>query len=338
MKKADNQLISVIIAAYNIEAYLPRCMDSLLSQTYDNLELILVNDGSTDGTGKLCDYYAAKDVRVRVIHQENRGLSGARNAGLSIARGAYIGYVDGDDWVEPDMYKEMYRACKLQDAQVAVCAYKQVGNEKAEQSFTKEHYVLDREEALDIYLCDNRLFHIYNSVWSKLFQRELVEGMLFPEGKKSEDIMYTTKALANCRKCVFLDIPYYNYVIDRPGSIMNRGLHQRRFDDEIPFWEEQITYLAERGMELHAQKAAYHFYRRMLFYYLDFSERKMKNSCKELAELLENQKERIQEVYRQDFVATGDKMRMKLFLKNPKAYKSVAGLYEKVVVPLKQKE
>lgn len=335
--KAENQLISVIVAAYNIEAYLSRCMDSLLSQTYDNLEIIVIDDGSVDGTGEICDSYAKRDARVKVIHQKNKGLSGARNAGLAVANGAYIGYVDGDDWVEPDMYREMICACELQEAQVAVCAYRQIGNENAAQAFSMEHYVLSGEEALDTYLCDNRHFHIYNSVWSKLFQRDLVEGIMFPEGKKSEDIMYTTKALANCHKCVFLDIPYYNYVIDRPDSIMNRGLHQRRFQDEIPFWQEQIAYLKERDKKLSAQKAAYHFYRRLLFYYVDFAERKMKASCKELFALINSEKERIQEIYGQDFVSAGDKMRMKLFLKSPQTYYAVVKMYDKAIVPLRQK-
>lgn len=348
----DNKLISIIVAAYNIEECLPRCMDSLLMQTYQELEIIVVDDGSKDHTGAICDQYAKTDSRIQVIHQENQGLSGARNAGLSIAKGDYIGYVDGDDWIEPEMYQAMLEACEEEKAQIAVCAYKQIKERenqkddsnclenteyktKAAQMETKDRkYVLTRQEALDIYICDNKSFHIYNSVWSKLFRRDLIEDMRFPIGKKSEDIMYTTKALANANCCVFLDVSYYNYVLDRTGSIMNEKLHERRFNDEIPFWEEQIAYLKEIGMEEMSEKAFYHFCRRMLFYFIEFKDKKMKVSAKEAVKLLKSQKEKIREIYQKDFAKKGDRARIKLFLLNPDLYYCFAKGYEQFVIPL----
>lgn len=335
-RDVDEKLISVIVAAYNIEAYLPRCLDSLLSQTYSHLEIILVDDGSEDGTGEICDKYAKRDTRIKVIHQQNMGLSGARNTALLNAGGEYIGYVDGDDWVEPEMYKEMYRACELQGAELAVCAYRQIGNEKEQESFSRKQYVLTREEALDLYVCDDRDYHIYNSVWSKLFKREIVKGAEFPVGKKSEDIMYTTRAMVNCSKCVFLDVPYYNYVMDREDSIMNQGIHQRRFQDEIPFWKEQIAYFSSAGMSRLSEKAAYHFYRRMLFYYIDFKDRKMKTSCKDMVALLDRERQEIARIYQKDFVTAGDRARMKLFLSSPGGYYHIVKLYERIVIPLRQ--
>ena len=114
-----NELISIIVPVYNIKEYLPRCVDSLREQTYPNIEILLVDDGSTDGTGALCDELAAKDERIRVFHKENGGSSSARNIGLSKAQGEYIGFVDSDDYVEPDMYECLYRALQEQDAQIA---------------------------------------------------------------------------------------------------------------------------------------------------------------------------------------------------------------------------
>lgn len=331
----EEKLISVIVAAYNIEDYLPRCLDSLLSQTYANLEILVVDDGSSDGTGGICDRYAAKDSRIKVIHQQNMGLSGARNSALAIAAGEYIGYVDGDDWVEQNMYREMYYACEQQGAELAVCAYRQIGgNEK--QNFSNKRYVLTGEQALDVYICDDKPYHIYNSVWSKLFRRDIVENLQFPIGKKSEDIMYTTYALTKCHSCVFLDTPYYNYVMDRENSIMNQSLHHRRFQDEIPFWKEQIEYLDSIGMELPAQKASYYFYRRMLFYYIDFKDRKMGKSARVLFRMLHKERSIIWRIYGESFVKTGDKLRMRLFLFAPGLYYDVAKLYERIVVSLRQ--
>lgn len=335
-KKMDEKLISVIVAAYNIEEYLPRCLESILSQTYTNLEILLVDDGSEDDTGIICDKYAAQDSRIIVIHQENKGLSGARNAALSVAQGAYIGYVDGDDFIEPDMYKEMYRACEQQNAEIAICAYREVGANVCGGTFSGEYYVLSREEALAVYINDDREYHIYNSVWSKLFKRELVDGIFFPEGKKSEDIMYTTQALVNCNTCVFLDQPYYNYVIDRTGSIMNQRLDQRRFQDEIPFWREHILCIRNAGMSELSSRAAYQFYRRMLFYYVDFADRGMKESCRKMEQMLLQEKECIYEIYENDFVTLGDKVRMKLFLRNPSGYHRIVKLYDKTIMRLRQ--
>ena len=232
------KLISVIVTAYNIQDYLPRCLESLLGQTYERLEIIVVDDGSTDGTAETCDRYARKCEQIKVIHRENGGPSAARNAGLEIAQGEYIGYVDGDDWVEPDMYAEMIKACLDTGAQIAICTYREVGEGAREIQPTGNRIELSREEALEMYICGDEQYHIYHSVWSKLFEKKLIADIRFTEGRKSEDIMYTTWALTKADKCVFLDTPYYNYMVDRQTSIMNSQVHERRFQDEIPFWKE----------------------------------------------------------------------------------------------------
>ncbi|MGN1181350.1 MAG: glycosyltransferase family 2 protein [Suilimivivens sp.] len=328
--------ISVIVTAYNIEQYLPRCLDSLLKQTYEPLEIIVVDDGSTDATAAICDEYAKRAENIKVMHRENGGPSAARNTGLTAAQGDYIGYVDGDDFIEPDMYESMLMACIRTNADIAICSYRPVGEGAEEFHPTGNVIELSREQALELYISGHSQYHIYHSVWSKLFSRKVIENIAFREGRKSEDIMYTTQALAAASKCVFLDTPYYNYMVDRDTSIMNSRLHERRFQDEIPFWKEQEEYLSKLGMRELSKKASYQFYKRMLFYYLDFKDKRMKESCKDLVKMLKKEKKQIRSVYRGDFVATGDKARMKVFLISPGFYYRIVKAYEKYIIPLRQ--
>lgn len=336
-KESQEKLISVVVAAYNIGEYLPRCLESLLAQSYQNLEIIVVDDGSGDDTGAVCDRYAGQYPKIKAIHQQrNEGPSGARNRGLAIAKGDYIGFVDGDDWIEPDMYRAMLTACQERETDIAICAYRQIGADGVKEQFSGETFVLTQEEALEIYICDNRQFHIYHSVWSKLFRRDVIEKLTFPEGRKSEDIIYTTKALLHISSCVFLDVPYYNYRVNRKGSIMNEQIKERRFKDEIPFWREQIQCLEKAGFSELSQKAAYYFYRRLLFYYVDFRDRKMKGAGREMAHLLRGEKDQIRGIYQKGFAASGDKVRMELALLWPGGYYGMVKLYDKYIVPLRQ--
>ena len=329
------KLISVIVPAYNIENYIQGCMDSILSQTYGNLEIIAVDDGSTDNTGKILDEYARKDQRIRVIHQENKGLSGARNAALEIARGEYIGYVDGDDRIRPEMYETMITECEKNNAEMAITAYAQIGENAEQTDCTGDVIPMQRDDALDAYICDNRSFNIYNSVWSRLYKADIVRDLRFPVGRNSEDIIYTTTAMCRMKKCVFIDRPMYEYTVGRPDSIMNVKLHERRFGDEIPFLKEQLEIFKANAEPLLYEKAVYHYCRRLLFYFTDFKNRKMKESARGIAEVLDEDRELIDEIYKKPFVATGDKKRMDLFLKSPRAYYILGRIYEDTVIPLR---
>lgn len=335
MAQSDQRKISVIVTAYNIEKFLERCVDSLLAQTYKPLEIILVDDGSEDKTPLICDRYEEEYENIKVLHRENGGPSAARNSGLKLASGDYIGYVDGDDFVEPEMYAEMLNACIETKSQIAICTYRQIGEGGEEIHPTGNRVEMTGREAMELYVSGHSQYHVYPSVWSKLFERELLSGIHFVEGRKSEDIMYTTWALARADKCVFLDTAYYNYTIDRKTSIMNSRIHERRFDDEIPFLKEQIGYLYDLGWTELAQKAAYQFYRRMLFYFIDFRNRKMKKSAKLLMEQLKAEKEEIRRIYDMEFIMTGDKVRMKLALAAPGLYYILVRIYDKVIIPLR---
>lgn len=336
-KMQGEKLVSVIVAAYNIEDYLSRCVDSLLMQTYHSLEIILVDDGSTDSTAAICDKYGDENENVKVIHRKNGGLSAARNSGLEAATGDFVGFVDGDDWVEPKMYEAMVNACVETNAQIAVCNYREIGEGAEDFRPTGKRLELTMHEAMDLYLSVDPPYHIYNSVWSKLFERKLIKDIRFVEGKSSEDIMYTTWALARAEKCVLLDEAFYNYVVDRSGSIMNVRLAERRFQDEIPFWKEQIGYLYGLGEQKLAEKAAYRFYRRLLDYYLDFRNRKMREAARQLMQLLKGEEAEVKRIYQNDFISTGDKARMKLALVMPAGYYGVVKAYDKLVIPLRQR-
>lgn len=336
MEKQD-ALISVIVPVYNVQDYLERCINSIWQQTYRNLEIILVDDGSTDHSGKMCDAFAAKDSRIKVIHKKNGGLSDARNAGLAQATGEYIGYVDSDDWIEPQMYDTMYRACKVQNAEVAICRYQGIYEGAVREKGSGEITPLTQEALLQAYICGDDKLVIYNSVWCKLFKKELVEGTLFPKGRNSEDIMYTTRAFCKAQKAVFVDSFFYNYVQDRAGSIMNEKRTERMFRDELPFWREHIACIRENVSQEMGDKAAYHYYRRLLFYYMDLKKEKNTQAAGKIADECRQMKKEIARIYGQTFVASGDKVRMKCMLLSPTLYYLMDCFYNKVVIPIRTK-
>lgn len=337
----EKNLISVIVPVYNVEKYLERCVNSILQQTYGQLEIILVDDGSTDASPEMCDEFAAGDKRIKVIHKENGGLSDARNAGLKVATGAYIGYVDSDDWIEKDMYENMHRACVENAAELCVCRYFSEYADRTESGGSGECIPLTRDELLRIYIGGHEQYVIYNSVWSKLFKRSLVEGAEFPKGRNSEDIMYTTRAFCRLERAAYLDQCLYHYVLDREGSIMNVSRGERMFKDELPFWREHIALIGEQVSKEMADFASYHFWRRLLFYYIDFKNAEKKGDkaamqyAKRLVGELRHDKTQIKRVYGGGMVSGGDRARMKLFLFCPALYALTVRLYEKFVIPIK---
>ena len=262
----EDKKISVIVPVYNVEEFLDRSVGTIVNQTYTNLEILLIDDGAKDKSGKKCDDWAKKDARIKVIHKENGGLSDARNAGLREATGDYIAYVDSDDWIEENMYERMLGAALKNDADVIICRYAEEYRDRTIKKGTDKEILFNKEELINAYLEDNDDIVVYNSVWSKLFKRELVEGVEFPVGRNSEDIMYTTRAFCKANKAVYIDSPFYHYVQDREGSIMNEKREERMFKDEIPFWREHIVCIGETVSKELGDRAAYYFYRRMLSY------------------------------------------------------------------------
>lgn len=204
-----NDLISVIVPVYNVEKYLNRAVDSILAQTYQKLEIILVDDGSTDRSGAICDAYAEKDSRIKVIHKPNGGPSEARNVGIRASAGVFIGFVDSDDYIEPDMYEFLYNNLIRENADVSICGIFSVYNNKVEKIPSPEYFVLDSKEAIQITL-EAEKFSV-TSV-NRLYRKQLFDSVLFPEDKiMAEDAILNVDILLLCDKVVFSTVPKYYY-------------------------------------------------------------------------------------------------------------------------------
>ena len=246
--KNEQPLISVIVPVYNVEKYLPACLESLRAQTWKNLEIILVDDGSTDGCPAICDAAAAQDARIRVVHQKNGGLSAARNAGVDAARGAWIGFVDSDDFVAPEMLETLYHAAAGQQAQMAVCPYVYVTPEGRPLPrtcpITKDE-VLTREEALNRLSISQNWYYV--TATNRLYRRNLFDRVRFPVGKIHEDEWTAHRFYAQCERVAVVAKPLYYYV-QREGSIMRQESFRKRMDgvegilDRAEFALEQGIY------------------------------------------------------------------------------------------------
>ena len=218
LNNADHPLISVIVPVHNVEAYLKRCMNSLVRQTYDNLEIILVDDGSTDLSSRICDEYAAQYPNVKAIHQQNKGLCGARNTGLDNAGGEYIGFVDSDDWCAPDMYRYLYDNLSKYGADVAACGYYRESEEGwVITGCDGADHVLDKSLLIPDIVLNNDFSTFF---WNKLFRKEVLASFRFPEGRTFEGICSMHKALMNAEKAILAGDPKY-YFSDTVGSITN---------------------------------------------------------------------------------------------------------------------
>lgn len=221
----NEQLISVIVAVYNVEKYLDKCVESIVKQTYHELEIILVDDGSKDNSGKICDEWAEKDSRIHVIHKQNGGLSDARNYGLKASNGEWICFVDGDDYISLNMYEKLYKNRLKQG--ITVCGYYVVENGK-EIPVPGINKKLTPKEAVNLYLTNERQsvsncsFTYFGSyAWNKLYDRSVFQGVKYPEHKKFEDMYIVLELLHQSNEIQFIpDCEYY--YIQRKASITHQ--------------------------------------------------------------------------------------------------------------------
>lgn len=220
-------LLSIIVPVYKVENYLPKCIDSILAQTFTDFELILVEDGSPDNCPALCDAAAEKDARVRVIHQKNGGLSAARNAGLDAARGAWIGFVDSDDYIAPEMYEVLYQAVQSTGADLALCDYAEV--DEAGVPCQSIHVRLEKKVFAGQDLLKNATDSMIQPAWNKLYRRAVFARLRYPEGKLNEDLFLIPEVCLQIQKAVVVPKALYYYV-QRGGSIMSGSKTLRHFD------------------------------------------------------------------------------------------------------------
>lgn len=209
------ELISIIIPVYNVEQYLEKCIDSLISQTYNNIEILLIDDGSTDNSPKICDEYSKKDSRVRVIHKANGGAASARNVGVAESKGSIIAFVDSDDYVDPDTYFKSYALMKETQSDIVIYGrYVEYGNIQIIKADAKQD-IIDNKEAI-IRLNSDSSFDM--AVWDKIYRKEVIENIKFPEGITAEDCFVTCRYLYNAKKIAILPEAKYHY-IQRKSSV-----------------------------------------------------------------------------------------------------------------------
>lgn len=221
-------LISVIVPVYNVEKYLNRCVTSIINQTYRNLEIILVDDGSTDSSGRLCDEYRSCDQRVIVIHISNSGLSVARNVGMKVAKGEFIGFVDSDDWISFDMYEYLYILLVKYNGDIASIRSVYTRGEEVKDIREGNLHFFVGKEILEKFLYDGMKTGSY-STCKNLYRTELLKGCYFPEGRINEDILFNYEVFSKARKTVKSSKICY-YYFQRTGSITTGGLKKRDYD------------------------------------------------------------------------------------------------------------
>lgn len=225
----SNPLISVIVPVYKVEPYLERCVNSIRNQTYQNLEIILVDDGSPDRCGEMCDAFGKQDSRIRVFHKENGGQSSARNLGLDNITGEYVGFVDSDDWIEPDMYQHLYELMKQNQAQIACCGVQKDFPDGRVSYFNTKYpvetdiCVYNRKEALLEMLYNTRLTY---SPCDKLYHKDVFVGLRMTEGQIYEDMEILPKWVERATAVVYDPTPKYHYIMTESSTI--RGTYNLR--------------------------------------------------------------------------------------------------------------
>jgi glycosyltransferase involved in cell wall biosynthesis len=233
----DNK-VSIIVPIYNVEKYLCKCLDSILNQTYKKLEIILVDDGSPDNCGKICDEYAKKDSRIKVVHKENGGLSSARNAGLEIATGDIIAFIDSDDWVYNKMIEKTVNVMLEENADIVCFEFTSQIEDTNINNYECNNIskILNSEEAIRLLLEGE----IKDYVWNKIFKKEVFENLLFPIGRNYEDMATTYLTFLKASKIVLIQDKLYFYYI-RANSIVNvkdkNAILKGKYDAMLAYYE-----------------------------------------------------------------------------------------------------
>lgn len=241
-------IVSIIVPVYKVEPYLQRCIDSICTQTYSNLEIILVDDGSPDHSGEILDRNAELDTRIVVIHKKNGGLSSARNTGLDVAKGEYISFIDADDKVHPQFIEILLALCRQYECEIALCDYLEISEDSVDLPLNPQQslFIYNRRQAL-YELCCTRNAVKYVVAWNKLYKRDLFNKIRYPVGRIHEDEFTTYQLLWKANRIAVTN-QYLYYYLQRPTSIMGNPFSVKRLD-VLEAYKERLAFLKDKKLE-----------------------------------------------------------------------------------------
>lgn len=311
--------ISIVVPIYNVESYVEKCIESILNQSFNDFDLILVDDGSTDRCGEICDTYAIKDIRVKVVHKKNGGLSSARNAGIEIAQGKYIAFVDGDDFIHKDMYKILYNEIIQNDSDIVICDFKKVYNENdiIDTMENGKSINLNNIDALNMLYSDKGAE--FTVAWNKLYKKELFNDIKYEEGKIHEDEFIAHKLLYKAQKITYVSKQLYNY-IQRENSIVNSMFNVKKLDAVYAFSERKLFFKEIKNKKLQYQ-AEYNYIKYFFENYYR-AKRNLGNVDEELDRLKKNFIASIYTLLKNPYFNYKEKIAWVLFIINPKLYEN----------------
>lgn len=311
-------MISVIVPIYNVENYLEDCINSILSQSYKELEIILVDDGSPDSCGKICDKYSKKDSRITVIHKDNGGLSDARNTGIDAANGEYLSFVDSDDLLHKDFYLTLFNILIDNNSDISMCNFLKFTNEKVNDKFIKNPTIktISNIDALnDLYT--NKYVN-YIVACNKLYKATLFKNLKFPLGKIHEDEFTTPKILFKANKISIIEEELY-YYRQTPNSIMNSQFNISNLDF-LEAIDDRLSFITENKLDILYKKCIYQLsFERINFYYM------IKNSDIPNKEYLLNELRKKLSNSNISVLSLKAKLLINIFKLSPKLYKSIQG-------------
>ncbi len=314
-------LISVIVPIYKVEKYLAQCVDSILAQTHKELEIILVDDGSPDGCGAMCDAYAKRDSRVKVIHKENGGLSDARNAGLAVCTGDYIGFIDSDDYIAPDMYETLAAFAEKEDLDVAMCGVTDVWPDREDGTGVFAPMVLTDPVDIIREIFVNPAGGNSAAVWDRIYRASRFKDVLFEKGRYCEDVYYALPWIERTRRFGRLCDRKYFYR-HREGSITDVQGQGKKTDDLLEGYAKNMQYIREH----HPRAILYGEYRKWWSYWQVISWLNGNDMayCRELAQLIRKD---LRKIWRNPWVRLKTKVGYTLMATDLRCYYGVRRLY-----------
>ncbi len=296
-------LLSVIVPVYNAEKYLRRCIESILNQTLSDLELILVDDGSPDNSGSICDEYAKKDDRVKVIHKENGGAASARNAGLDLAEGKYIGFCDSDDYVDCDMYETLISLMVKNNLSTIEClanVYDNRGTLVESEKRDKELIIINEEDSIR-----NVFLHIGSvHMATRITTSEIIKNIRIPEGKRVEDFYFTIELLTKTKGTAIYNFPFYNYILS--DNSVTRTPGGSIYLDAIYFCEKAVKFLSSQKYTLEPEQE-YFLFKKYYLLFISCTKKEISKFKKELLKYKKHLQKNIKKVLKNSFLSRKEK-------------------------------